>query len=1269
MITLIVTVSLLGAGDTEQSRIDFFEKRVRPVLAERCFQCHRGRKPEGELRVDSLAGLLRGGTRGPAILPGDAEKSLLIRAIHHDELLQMPPKEKLPTRELLDLTRWVAEGAVWPNEDPVPPVTKRHKKTGPLFTVEQTSHWAFQPLAASEPPPVRRSEWISSPIDRFVLARLEAAGLTPAAPADKRALIRRATYDLTGLPPTPEEIDAFLADTESTGGGAEAFARVIDRLLESPRYGERWGRHWLDVARYGDSNGLDENLAYANAFRYRDYVIAAFNANKPFDRFVHEQVAGDLLPCDDESAAIDGILATGFLSIGAKMLAEDDPLKMQMDIIDEQVDTLGKAFLGLTFGCARCHDHKFDPIPTADYYSLVGIFKSTKTMDNFTVVARWHERTLSTPAAPELIAELAVHDRAVAAEKAAVEKITAQANLELLDRARRNVAGYLLAATREWKLQRPSYGADKARHTTPGLRILEADQYVRGNVTRDFETYGQGIGVLVNAGPTPNFAEYDIELDRGGHYQLETRYAALASRPCRLSINGKVVNTNIAGKVTGDWSVRGQKWFVEGLLALRQGKNVLRLEQPEFFPHIDKLLLVPVVKKSDVGGVSDITDERIRERLDHAPISLFVRQWVEYLEATKDDPESVLGRWHDRVRRGLNGKKPSTSFADLADHYEEKVFAPALAALDSDGAKDGTTKDGRTVAALEILRGKTGPLALPENPESSYPAATAAKLKKARDAVAALEKSRPQAPKAMAMAVSEGEIEDVRVHLRGSYLTQGEVAPRRFPRILGGEKQDAIGGDRSGRLELARWLTSVAHPLTSRVMANRIWLWHFGAGLVRTPDNFGKLGTPPTHPALLDWLAREFVKPASSGGAGWSLKAMHRQIMLSSTYRMSTRYDAKAAAIDPDNRLLWRMSRRRLAAEEIRDSILFTAGRLDETMGGSLLPQKNRVYVTSTANVNPMIYGAPRRTVYLPVVRSALNDFLQAFDFAEPSVSNGQRSSTTVAPQALFMMNSELVARSTRHMAERLLADPEGSDDRRVDTIFAEVLGRPPREEETKCALDYTKRYRDAASSLDRDADGADLIRRAWQSYVPGSGPPGSSASYPDLPDLWWRGTACRALPVWRRIRRTHVRPLLVAESLSGVGLGGLPRRQVRGEQGEGISHCQDDAYLDPGDHKPERLDSHLLLDVVEGLPAQDYPQRGADKNAQQRHEGRLQQEAELDHTAAIADGPQDADLLPALHHRAGADDSESGYANQQAEGHEASEETPEGLAGLGLFL
>ncbi|HKI21435.1 MAG TPA: PSD1 and planctomycete cytochrome C domain-containing protein, partial [Isosphaeraceae bacterium] len=578
----------VSAAGPEPTVVERFEKTVRPVLAARCWRCHGPEQHKGGLRLDSADGVGTGGDSGPIVVAGKPEESRLIQAVRYAGDLKMPPKGRLSDAEAAELTEWVRTGAVWPESR----TASRTDSPASRTTEGPAAFWAFQVPRDPSPPEVKAVDWPRSPLDRFILAALERKRLAPASPAGKRTLIRRATFDLTGLPPTPEEVESFLAD-----GSPKAFARVVDRLLASPHYGERWGRHWLDLARYADSNGMDENVAYANAFRYRDYVIRAFNADKPYDQFVKEQIAGDqLCRAGDDPLNHERLIATGFLVIGPKMLAEDDPVKMEMDIIDEQLDTVGRVFMGLTIGCARCHDHKFDPIPTADYYALAGIFKSTRSMKNHKVVAMWNERPLATGAQR---AAFEVHQQEV---------------------ARRNA--------------------------------------------------------------------------------------------------------------------------------------------------------------------------EIKTRLDDAKAAL--------------------------------------------------------------------TRKARAVS---------------ENPEADFPPRTVDELRRLRQSLAEFENKAPPIPEAM--SVEEQAITNLRIHIRGNHLTLGEEVPRRFPRILAGADQKPIDATRSGRLEFANWLARPDHPLTARVMANRIWLGHFGDGLVRSPDNLGRLGDRPVHPELLDWLAHRFVE------SGWSVKALHRLIMLS----------------------------------------------------------------------------------------------------------------------------------------------------------------------------------------------------------------------------------------------------------------------------------------------------------------------------------------------------------------------------------------------------
>ena len=759
-VVVLLMSSLLTADDpavaetplSEQLR--FFETSVRPLLVEHCFTCHGERKQWGGLRLDSRDAVLKGGDSGAAINVGSLKKSILIERLREaDKDLRMPKGSQLTDRQIATLVRWVEMGA------PFPATLK------PKRRLRDPNHWSFRPLIEPPVPAVSNAAWPQSRIDNFILARLDEAGLRPASRADRRTLIRRVAFDLTGLPPTPEEIDAFLANES-----LDAFARVVDRLLASPRYGERWGRHWLDVARYADSNGFDENVCHGNAWRYRDYVVSVFNQDKPFDRFVIEQLAGDQLPFESEAQQHEQLIATGFLSLGPKVLAETDEPKMRMDIIDEQLDTTGRAFLGLTLGCARCHDHKFDPLTIEDYYGLAGIFKSTLTMRKYQKLAEWHEHLLPSAAA---------------------------------------------------------------------------------------------------------------------------------------AVMQKAFDTKVEA-----------------------------------------------------------------------------------------------------------GKK---AIADLIAEADRKV---------------GTSPAAKPASGSAVK---------PENLESQYPAETKAKLKKLRDDLVVLQKEGPNLP--AAMGVTEDKIVDIAVHLRGDPLKLGNVVPRRMPTVLTGPRLPKITARESGRRQLAEWLVDPQNPLTARVIVNRIWRWHFGRGLVQSTDNFGLLGKAPSHPKLLDWLARGFIKD------GWSMKLLHRRILLSSTWQQSATATPEALRIDPENRLLSRASLRRLEAEAVRDSLLAVSGQLDETMGGSLLTLKNRAYFFDHTSIDKTTYNSRRRSLYLPVVRNNVYDVFQLLDFPDPAVSTGNRSTTVVASQALLMLNSDLVMESASELAGRLLAEP-GSDDERLARLYFLTFGRGPTERE-----------------------------------------------------------------------------------------------------------------------------------------------------------------------------------------------------------------------------
>jgi mono/diheme cytochrome c family protein len=1089
---LVALLILAGPIRAENpATAEFFEKKIRPLFVTRCSECHGGdaKSIKSGLRLNSRAELLKGGERGPAVVPGDPTKSRLIQAVRYKGDLKMPPKGRLTDTEITDLETWVKDGAVWP--DAKVAAKSEASKPGPLFTDEQRRFWAFQPMRDVTPPAVHDANWVHSHIDAYILAKLEEKGLRPAKPADKYALLRRVTFDLTGLPPTLDEIDSFIQDDSP-----DAFARVVDRLLASPAYGERWGRHWLDIARYADSNGLDENTAFGNAYRYRDYVIKSFNEDKPYDLFLREQIAGDLLPDAHENP--DRLTGTGFLTLGPKLLAEPDKQKMKMDIADEQLDTLGKAVLGLTLGCARCHDHKFDPIPTRDYYSLLSIFTSTRTMKNLATVAQAFERPLPTGEKAE---EAEARARKIDAKEAEIKRLRDDLRAKVLADARANVGAYLLAAA---DAKGRAGGARMGGRTKiEGAIVLEAEKYKKGTADKTDIGYGEGIGVILSYDATHTRAEYTVSVPKSGDYDLELRYAALESRPVKVSVEGKAVLPTAAKATTGGWNPEHQAWRPEGRIPLREGKNTLAIEAVGLLPHIDKLAVLPPETVATAAGArpsAGTPDEVARQR---KLITEFVAGWADYLRHLKpDDPlfgpwlavatlpdagfeaaaAPLLAKFRDKAPAGLFDQPAPKTLGEFAERYA-KVLT-------------------RSEAAKKVLAEPDGPFALaaplPANPELFYPV-DVARLSQTTGELLAIQKTAPVP--VMVLSVEDGakypqvngdgKPRNLFVQLRGSYLTPGEEAPPIFPRILAGEDVKAFattaedaparepnetryGGSRtaSGRLELAYWITDPKYPLTARVLVNRVWQHRFGEGLVRSPDNFGQLGDRPTHPELLDWLALRFVRD------GWSIKKLHRLILLSSTYQQSS--NADPAAADPDNKLLWKMNRRRLEAEPIRDAMMAAAGTLDSKLGGTLLNNGNFTYVNNENSTNTARYDNHRRSVYLPVIRNSVFDFFQVFDFAEPHVPNGKRASTVVTPQALYLMNSPFVKDQARAFAESLLRGP-GEDADRVRTAYLKAYGRRATDDEVDQALEFIARYDAALTGTESDV--SKRRRGAWQSF------------------------------------------------------------------------------------------------------------------------------------------------------------------------------------------
>lgn len=856
---------------------EFFEKSVRPILVQHCYDCHSAADVNGGLRLDSQPGWRAGGDSGAAIVPGDPDKSLLIEAVRYrNRDLQMPPQNALPKADIAVLEKWVLMGAPDPRTD----VPAEHPAGPTGMSIEEGRRfWSFRPVEDPPVPAVQDGDWVDRPIDAFLLDELRRAGLTPAPEADKRTLIRRVTFDLTGLPPTPEEVDAFVSDQRP-----EAWSELIDRLLQSPQYGVRWGRHWLDVARYADSNGLDENVAFGNAWRYRDYVVDAFNNDKPFDQFVREQIAGDLLPDANQETKT----ATGFLNLGAKVLAEPDMDKLLMDTIDEQLDTTGKAFMGLTLGCARCHDHKFDPIHQKDYYSLAAIFRSTDSFaeDRMGAIKFWKEHSFATEEEKERIKTV---DKELADLKAAAAKFKNQKISEVRTAAQQHAVDYLVAAT----------------------------------------------------------------------------------------------------------------------------------------------LISPETPLADIEAVA-------RPRNLHPRILHHCRR---HLDFHSDDP--FFADWHRLADRGG---------AEAVDRHYRPLIESAMAAWKQQKAADPAIKslsDIRLEQARAAVFDASGFLAVPPKVDYALDADSFREYMRLEEKTRVFESAAPDLPSAM--GVADGEIyTTLPIHIRGSHLNPGEPVAREFPAALHlSDTRPVFPDNQSGRLQLAEWLSSPRHPLTARVFVNRVWGWHFGKAIVASTENFGVLGDQPTHPKLLDWLARRFMQN------GWSVKALHREILLSSAYRMSSLHPeaARCAEVDPENRLLWKFWMQRLEAEQIRDALLATSGRLDLTLGGKSVPLRNRQFVFNHTSVDHTKYDSLRRSLYLPIIRNNLYSLFEQFDYPDPTMPTGHRNSTTVAPQALLLMNSPDVMDSADALAAIVLKMSDERD--RVTAAYRRTLSRRPTEEEMARAINF----------------------------------------------------------------------------------------------------------------------------------------------------------------------------------------------------------------------
>jgi hypothetical protein len=1021
----------LGA---EPSGVEFFETRIRPLLAAKCYACHSSKTTaSGGLRLDAREPARKGGQRGPAVVPGEADLSLLLRAVSfEDAALKMPPSGKLSAREITDLAEWIRMGAPDPRDE-----------TAPAARRPNTDHWAFQPFRAHPAPRVKNRRWAASWIDNFLLARLEEKKLAPAPPAARRTLIRRVTYDLIGLPPTPAEIDAFLRDTSP-----RAFEKVVDRLLASPHYGERWARHWLDLARYAETDGHEFDREKPNAWRYRDYVIRAFNEDLPFDRFVHEQVAGDLLPPRTlKSGLLESPVGTTFFALGEERNAADDLGQVRADKIDNQIDTLGKTFVGLTIACARCHDHKFDPISTREYYALAGVLESKR------VVQAWIDAPERREETERLHAEILSVNRRAAAEfwkgQRGQARGTAQyllAAAELLMHCepdppkaatQRGLDAALLTA---WlgELQQAVEEPDHALHPLARLAQLSDEPYparaaaLRQSLAAWMEKARDE--VVIADFSKGSYEGWRTDGPAFGAAPAEfappqQTLAGYQARPLANSFGGGA--DELTGFLTSR-SFRAEKKFFHVRLA--GGLDLTSARQP------------PQLRVSLVGdgrdlGISPGGSRRLVWKSAGLGRMLGETVFVEIADRSRDKhlvvdkivlsdsrTPPVSGRiLNGRVMRLLEDAAIG-SLEQLAGAYESLLEA-ALSAPEVDA-------DARWLAhMITTVRAAHEQAPGPAELESSR-AALAAKLPESAYGLISIEDVPRDAP----------------VFISGNHRNPGETVQRGFLRLLG-EVNEAAWRKGSGRAALAEALTGANNPLTARVIVNRVWKHHFGEGLVRTVDNFGHTGERPAHPELLDTLAARFVEN------GWRLKPLHREIVLSSAYRMSNRKTAAAMETDPDNRLLHHFPIRRLDAEIIRDAMLAVSGALDRTLYGPSVPPHVSEYQDGRGKpVSGPVDGKGRRSIYIGVRRNFLPPLFVAFDYPMTVTAIGRRGTSAVPSQALILMNNEFVAGQATRWADALSRYRNGRS--RVQAMYRSAFGRPATNAEIARCLGFVAAQR-----------------------------------------------------------------------------------------------------------------------------------------------------------------------------------------------------------------
>jgi len=925
------------AEDLSAEDLAFFEKEVRPLLVKRCFECHGGSEAEGGLSLASAEGWKHGGDSGPAIVPGKPDESYLIEAINY-ESWEMPPAErggKLPEKEIAILTKWVEMGAPDPRTG--------SEVLGGMTLDEAKNWWAFQPLPELSPAESPNED--IERIDALLNREIENRGLEIAPAADRRTLLRRLTYDLTGLPPTHQQVEAFVADQ-----APDALSKVIERLLDSPQYGVQWGRRWLDVIRYADTAGDNSDFPLPHAWRYRNWVMDAFQQDMPFDQFVRMQLAGDLLTRDiNPEEQAEGIIATGYLAIARRFGFDSD--KDMFLTYEDTIDNVGKNFLGLTLGCARCHDHKYDPVGAEDYYALYGIFESTKFSFAGCEKNKQPRDLVPLVSQAELDSRLDVW-QAKEAEREAEKRQLFQ---------ERTAAGEALAKRIDMHPQ-----VLASSHVAEGDSV-PFEQRIR---VRKGEVVQLTVSPNESHGADTTLVEWHIE-------------------------------------ETGD---EKRSWRVSDVVSIFTSGNPLRVSDGACW-----LFLETTTAPVFLGDVQQSRDGNAA-----------IQSW------SNGKLPSVFVNSSDQQLMGVPALSAETLFVHPG--VDRPVAVAWVSPLDGEITLTGRVADAHPSkgdgVSFELTHFATpllGP-ALVDLGDQFQPVGEPA----------------PKPPLPVAYAVAEGEPKDAHFQQAGEPERLGPKVPRRWLSVFGGEQVPEDAG--SGRRELGAWIAE--HPLTARVMVNRVWQWHFGEGLVRTPNDFGARGDKPTHPELLEFLAARFVQ------SGYSIKALHRLILQTDAYQ---RASATPNQADPDNRLLAHFNRRRLTAEELRDSLLNTSGQLDLSRGTSHPFPEEKDWKFSQHRPFNAVYETNRRSAFIMVQRQRRHPYLALFDGADPNASTAARRITTVPTQALYFINDPLFHEQAARLAESV--QDESNDDARLQAIYRKLFQRAPTQTEYERAAKFLSTY------------------------------------------------------------------------------------------------------------------------------------------------------------------------------------------------------------------